>query len=169
MFEFNADSVLQGVLGFNRSKTKGESADNDSVVDLDLNYAYSLPQMPRIQVGARVMYNIGSEAAMGDFENYGMQIGAIYNHSADLRNSIYLSLYGGLAWYNRYGAGSTPDDEVISSTLALGKRISLENWGINHLVYTPEIALHSENSTTGSTIEYTQNLELRFLQFSLFF
>ena len=169
MFEFNADSILQGVLSFNKVKNNGQKADNDTALNLKLNYAYSLPQMPRIQVGTRFMYEKGNVTGQGDAENYGLALGAIYNHSADLRNSIYLSLYAGLGWYNTYGAGLN-DDEVLTTTLALGKRFSLESWGINHLTYTPEIAIQSENSTTSANgVEYAQDLQLRFLQFSVFF
>ncbi|HXH30521.1 MAG TPA: hypothetical protein VNJ01_06895 [Bacteriovoracaceae bacterium] len=171
MFEFNADSVLQGVLSLDKSKVRGSDADNDSQLNLRLNYAYSLPQMPRIQVGARFNYLKDTIPARGDAEDYSLQIGAIYNHSADLRNSVYLSGYVGLGWANTYKGtpGQDRKDEVLTSTLALGKRFSLENWGINHLTYTPEIALQSQNSTTGKGFEYTQNLQFRFLQFAVFF
>lgn len=170
MIEFNADSVLQGILSFDKSKTRGASADNDTQLDLTLNYAYSLPMMPRLQLGGRVNYEKGTEAGRGDLEDYGLEVGAIINHSADLRNALYASLYLGYGWANTYGnAAAGRKDEVMSSTLAVGKRFGLDRWGISHLTYTPEIALENVNSTTGSALEYSQNIQFRFLQFAVFF
>ena len=180
MFEFNADSVLQGIFSFDKSKTRGGSPDNDTQLDLNLNYAYALPGLPQLQLGSRLNYNKGTVGGRGDFEDYGIEVGAIYNFSpgmseVDLMNSIYASLYLGLGWQNNYG-GTGDDafspgrkDEVLSSTIALGKRFDLSNWGVSHLVYTPEIALENLNSTTGSNLEYSQNIQFRFLQFAVFF
>src|SRR4051812_33537278 len=89
MFEFNADSVLQGILGFDKSKSKGNSADNNTQLNLDLNYAYSLESMPRLQLGGRLNYMKGTVAGRGDAEDYGFQVGAILNHTADLQNALY--------------------------------------------------------------------------------
>jgi hypothetical protein len=171
MFEFNADSVLKGVFSLDKSKTPGTSADNDSELDLRLNYAYQLPMIPRIQVGGRLNY-LKDTNTSGDIENWGFQVGGIYNHSNDLRNSVYASLYVGMNWNKEYGSatrGGNYDDEVLISTIALGKRYSMEGWGIKHLTYTPEIALQNRNSTTGGDFEYNQSLQFRFLQFSVFF
>jgi hypothetical protein len=177
MFEFNADSVLQGVFSLDKSKVRGGTSDNDTQLNLNLNYAYALPQMRALQVGARLNYNKATDAGRGDYEDYSGEIGAIYNYSPgqqepDLMNSYYASLYLGLGWANNYG-GSELDqgrkDEVFSQTVALGKRFDLSNWGINHLTYTPEIALENLNSTTGSNLEYSQNIQFRFLQFAVFF
>ena len=170
MFEFNADSILQGVLSFEKAKTRGSSADNDTQLDLSLNYAYSLPTMPRLQTGARINYEKGTEAGRGDLEDYDIQVGGIVNHTEDLKNSLYASLYLGFGWANTYGNGALGRrDEILTSTLAVGKRFAMEKWGINHLTYTPEVALENINSTTGSALEYSQNIQFRFLQFSVFF
>jgi hypothetical protein len=169
MFEFNADSVLQGVLSFDKSKTRGNSADNDTQLGLNLNYAYSIPTMPRLQIGGRLNYEKGTEGGRGDFEDYSAQVGAIVNMWDDLRDSPYASLYVGYGWDNTYGVSEGRKDEVLTSTLAVGKRFALDRWGIKHLTYTPEIALQNMNSTTGSALEYSQNIQLRFLQFSVFF
>ena len=178
MFEFNADSVLQGVFSLDKSKTKGSPSDNDTQLDLNLNYAYALPMLPQLQVGSRINYGKGTEFGRGDFEDYGLEVGGIWNFSpnmseVDLMNSMYVSLYLGLGWTNNYGNDSTIDvqrkDEIISSTFAVGKRFGLTALGMNHVVYSPEIALESANSTTGSSLEYTQNIQFRFLQFSVFF
>ena len=171
MFEFNADSVLGGLFSLDKSKTPGSSADNDSELDLRLNYAYQLPMMPMIQLGGRFNY-LKDTNSSGDIENWGFQVGGIYNLSTDLSNSMYASLYLGMNWNQEYGStarGGNFDDEVLISTLAIGKRYSMERWGVNHLTYTPEIALQSRNSTTGGDFEYSQSLQFRFLQFSLFF
>jgi hypothetical protein len=169
MFEFNADSILQGILSFEKSKTRGNATDNSTQLDLSLNYAYSIPSMPRLQVGGRINYVKGTEAGRGDLEDYGAEAGAIVNMWSDLRNSPYASLYLGLGWANTYGGTAGRKDEILSSTLAFGKRYSLERFGINSLTYTPEIAFENLNSTTGSNLEYAQSIQFRLLQFSAFF
>jgi hypothetical protein len=167
MFEFNADSVLRGVFSFDKSKTTGQNADNGIALDLSLNYAYSLPSMPRLQLGGRLNYLKDTNSA-GDIENYGFMVGGIWNSTSDLQNSIYASLYLGMGWDHEYGSGGK-NDELLTSILALGKRYSMEPWGIKHLTYTPEIALFNQNSTTGGSFEYTQSIQFRVLQFSVFF
>jgi hypothetical protein len=167
MFEFNADSVLKGALSFDKSKTPGKDADNDTQLDLNLNYAYALPTMPRLQLGGRLNYLKDTNSG-GDIENYGLQVGAIWNHTADLQNSLYASLYLGMLWNKEYGSDGG-NDEVRVSTIAVGKRFAMDRWGIKHLTYSPEIALQNQNSTTGGDFEYTQSLQFRFLQFSVFF
>jgi hypothetical protein len=169
MFEFNADSVLRGVFSFDKSKTPGKDADNDTELNLSLNYAYQLASMPRLQLGGRLNYLKDTNAG-GDQENYSFMVGAIANNTSDLQNSAYASLYLGMGWNNEYGGtGGNSDDELLTSILAVGKRFSMERWGIKHLVYSPEIALYNQNSTTGGDLEYTQSLQFRFLQFSVFF
>lgn len=178
MFEFNADSVLRGLISFDKSKTPGSSADNDTQLDLNLNYAYALSMFPNLQLGSRIKYQKGTDVGRGDFEDYGLEVGGIWNFATsmetlDLANSAYVSLYLGLGWANNYGNDSSINvarkDEVLSSTVALGKRFGLTRWGLNHVVYSPEIALENTNSTTGSALEYSQNIQFRFLQFSVFF
>ncbi|HLW57531.1 MAG TPA: hypothetical protein VKY27_09105 [Bacteriovoracaceae bacterium] len=173
MFEFNADSVLGGLVSLDKSKTRGKSADNDVQFDFDLNYAYSLPAMPQIQLGARVNYNKGTEGGRGDFEDYGLEVGAIYNfnpgmNTLDLMNATYLSLYLGMGWNNNYTSPRSKD-EVRSATVALGRRVSLAPMGLNSVVWSPEIAMENLNSTTGGQLEYSQNIQFRVLQFSVFF
>lgn len=173
MIEFNADSVFGGVLNLGRSKTRGKSANTDTNLELRLNYAYSIPSLPQLQVGGRFNYfKQDAVAGRGDAEDYGVQAGAIWNFMPDLSNSVYASLYFGFGWANTYGGrqGDTKRrDELTNSTLSLGKRFSLDRWGIDHLVYSPELALQTENSTTGGSIEYRQDFQVRFLQFSVLF
>lgn len=173
MISFGADSSLLGSLNLNSSKTRGQKKDNDTALGLDLNYAYTLPMIRNIQLGARLLYDKGTQAGRGDYEDYGAQVGGIWNwqwpgQALDLTNAIYTSLYVGYEWDKTYTSGAG-NDEVFLSTLALGKRMSLENWGIKHLVYSPEVALQSRNSKTGGSLEYVQNLQFRFLQFSVLF
>jgi len=168
MFDFTADSVLRGVLSFGKSKIPGESSDSDVQMDLRLNYAYQLDSMPQIQLGGRFDY-LKDTASAGDIENWGIQVGGIWNQSTDLLNTMYASLYLGMLWNREYGSGAGENDEVLYTTLALGRRYSMEKWGIKHLTYTPEIAFQNKNSTNGGDFTYTQSLEFRFLQFSVFF
>jgi hypothetical protein len=173
MIDFDADTVLQGSLDFDSGKSRGQKKDNDTQLKLNLNYAYTLPMLRNLQLGGRLDYNKGTEAGRGDFEDYGADIGAIWNFGTggmepNLMNSFYASLFVGYGWANNYTSG-TQDDEFFRSTAAIGKRFELTNWGISHLVYSPEVALQSINSKTGGSLEYSQNLQLRFLQFSVLF
>ena len=170
MFEFNADSVLGGFFSLDQSKTRGSSADNDIELNLNLNYAYQLSSYPRMQLGWRFDY-LKDTNSTGDIENWGLQIGAIYNNSADLQNSMYASLYLGMGWDHAYGAasGGNSSNENMISTIAVGRRYSLDRMGVKHLTYSPEVALQNRNATTGGALEYSQSLQIRFLQFSVFF
>jgi hypothetical protein len=173
MINFAVDDLFLGTLNFDSSKSRGQQSDNDTQLDLDLNYAYQLPMLRNLQVGAKVNYQKGSESGRGDFEDYGADVGAYWNFQftgkeLDLKNAYYASLFVGYGWANTYTSGSN-DDEVFRTTGALGKRFSLENWGIDYLTYTPEVALQSINSKTGGALEYSQSLQLRFLQFSVLF
>ena len=169
MIEFNADSLLNGVLSFSKSKTKGNNADNDMNFDLRLNYAYQLPQYDLIQVGGGVNYFSGTEAGRGDAEDYGFNLAAYINNTNDLQNAYYGSVKWGIEWANTLGGVGRGKDEVGTLQLAVGKRVDLSYFGIRHLTYTPEIAFVNQDSSTGSAIEYSQSLEFRFLQFSVFY
>lgn len=173
MIEFNADSVLGGKVSFDKSRTKGQAADNDVQFNLNLNYAISVPAMPQVQLGGRLNYNKGTDGGRGDYEDYGLEVGAIYNinpgmNSLDLMNSTYASLYLGLGWANNYTAPRSKD-EVLTSTIAVGRRFALAPIGLSSVVWSPEIALENLNSTTGSQLEYSQSIQFRVLQFSVFF
>lgn len=168
MFEFGADSSLFGLLSFDKSKTRGNESDDDTQLNLDLNYAYSLPMHPRLQLGVRGLY-LKDVNSLGDQENWGAQVGAIFNLSDDLQNSAYASLYLGMLWNHDYGSSQAADDEVRIGTVAIGKRFSLEHWGVKHVTYSPEVALQTRNSTTSNSFDYSQDLQIRFLQFSVFF
>jgi hypothetical protein len=170
MIESNVDSLIRGAYSFDKSKSRGADADNDSQLNLVLNYAVKFKE--RWQGGVRLNYLKGTRST-GDTENYGFQVGGFYNFSDNLTEAMYVSLFTGLDWNHTYGGPSGQiRDEVWKTTLALGKRFGLARWNVAHLVYSPEIALLTANSTTGSkgsNLEYQQNIQLRFLQFSLFF
>lgn len=166
MIEFNGDSLLNGVLSFSKSKSKGSEADNGMDFDLRLNYAYQLPAFDKLQLGGGVNYKSGTESGRGDIEDYGFNVAAYLNNTSDLQNAYYASVKWGLEWANTLG---TARDEVGTIQFAVGKRVDLSYFGIRHLTYTPEIAFVNQDSTTGSALEYSQNLEFRFLQFSVFY
>jgi hypothetical protein len=175
MVDFSANSLIQTTLSFQHSKVRGEDGDNDTQLDINLNYAYALPMVPRLQLGTKINYDKGTDTTAGDYEDYGFKIGAIFNLSdwnsmdqVDLMNSVYASLYLGLNWANEYSGVGDRKNETRTTTLALGKRWDFKRWNLGHLTYSPEIALDSSNSTTGSSLEYAQSLQFRFLQFSLF-
>ena len=170
MIEFNADTLLNGVISLGKSKTRGSSADNDLSANLRLNYAYALPTMPRLQLGGGLNYMSGPASGRGDAEDYGFNLAAYMNSSTDLANSFYGSIKWGIDWAHTYGGdnGNTKD-EVGTLQLALGKRMSFAPWGIKHLTYTPEIAFVNQDSSTRSALEYNQAVEFRFLQFAVLF
>jgi hypothetical protein len=169
MLTFDADSIIQGVWSFQKSKTPGRKADNDTTLKLDLNYFYALDMHPKLQVGGSVNYGKTTNY-LGDNENYGFKVGAIYNTSENLTQSFYGKALVGMDWNRTYGSSSGNSmDEVLNWTLAVGKRMSLARFGIKHLTYTPEIAWTNANSTTGGNFEYNQAVQFRFLQFAVFF
>lgn len=109
------------------------------------------------------------DESAGDIENWGLQAGVIYNLSDDLQNAFYGSLFAGMLWNHEYGDSGAGNDEVTTATVAIGKRFNLERWGIKHVTYSPEVALQTRSSNTGRSFDYTQDLQFRFLQFSVFF
>src|SRR5437868_12880071 len=91
MIEFNAENLLQTTLGISKTKSRGNSAENDTQLKFDMNYAYSLPWIPQLQLGGRVNYNKGAVAGRGDSEDYGLGVQAYWNFtgptgSLDLNN-----------------------------------------------------------------------------------
>jgi hypothetical protein len=168
MIEFNADSSILGNLSFSRTKNAGGESDRRTNLNLDLNYAYSLQNMPRLQLGGNFLYNAGGNPGRGNFEDYFAQVGAWWNHRETLNDTLYIKALAGFGWANNYTRG-TRKDEATMLTLAVGHRFPLARWGMNHLVYSPEIAFQNTNSTTGGDLEYSQDLQIRFLQFSVLF
>lgn len=164
MFEFNIDSILAGAVSFDKSKVKGTSSDNDTKANLSLNYAYGVA--PLLQVASRFNYFSGISGG-SDIENFDLSLGGILNNKEDFTTAGYVSLYVGAGWTQNFGA-STRDDLRFAS-VALGKRFPLEVMGIKHVTYTPEVAVKMANSTNDSGLDYSQSLEFRFLQFSVFF
>lgn len=174
MLEFSADSLLQSTLSFNHSKSRGSNGENDTSLDLNLNYAYQLSSLKQFQLGTKLSYNKGTDQTAVDFENYGFKIGGFLNlshwnspESLDLLNSYYISVFLGMDWANNY-SGANRKNELLTSVISYGKRFDLGRWKISHLSYSPEIALENVNSTTGSGVEYSQSIQFRMLQFSMF-
>jgi len=164
MFEFNVDSVVAAALSFDKSKVKGEEADNDSKASISLNYAYGVA--PLVQLGARLNYFNGIYGS-NDLEGMDFSIGGILNNMDDFTQSAYISLYLGAGWSQDFG--SKVRDDLRLSTLAVGKRFTLDQFGLKHVTYSPEVALKNISSTTGEGLDYSQSVELRVLQFSVFF
>lgn len=156
---------LVGVLNWSTSKDKGQSSQEDKSRDLTLNYAYTLTSY--LQVGGKLNYSKNTYTGGSD-EDYGFQVGAIYNHGADIRSAYYASLYTGLNWQNGYGTNHY-HAEVLSTTVAAGKRIPLTKLGLENVVYSPELSWTSQNPTTTVDVEWQQDLRVKFLNFSVFF
>jgi hypothetical protein len=164
MFEFNLDTVLAGALSFDKTKVSGSSADNDTKLNLVFNYAYGIA--PLLQVATRFNYLSGVSGG-SDVENLNVEFGGILNNQEDFTNAGYVSIFLGAGWAQDFGA-STRDDLRFAS-LAVGKRMSLDRMGLKNVTYTPELAVQMINSTNDSGLDYSQSLEFRFLQFSVFF
>lgn len=164
MFDFNADSIVQGTLNFGKTKNRGTHADNGSDLKLLLNYAYRVA--PRMQVGVRTNYV--KDSTKYNSEGWGMEVGAIWNFQEDFMNTAYASVYLGMQWDNTYGALAS-SDEIRKGTLAVGKRFDLKVFGLDHVTWSPEIALQALNSSTGSALDYAHSIQFRFLQFSVLF
>lgn len=168
MFLFDADSILQGVYSLSENKVPGKKEKTDSQLRLNLNYFYTIPQLQKLQFGGGLTY-AKDTGINGDTENYGAQVGAIWNFKDDLTNSLYVKGLAGLTWNQEYGGEGSGSDETYNLTAALGRRFSLANWGMNHVVYSPELAWVGRDSTTSADFDHSSELQLRFLQFSVFF
>lgn len=164
MIDFNADSIVQGALNVGKTKNRGSHADNGTDLKLLLNYAYKVA--PKLQVGVRTNYV--KDSTKLNSEGWGMDVGAIWNFQEDMMNTAYASFYLGMQWDNTYGALAS-SDEIRRATLAVGKRFDMKVFGIDHVTWSPEIALQSLNSTTASALDYATNIQFRFLQFSVLF
>jgi hypothetical protein len=164
MFEFNADSILAASLAFDNSKVQGSDAKNDSRANVSLNYAMGVTSM--IQLGARVNYFSGLSGS-NDHENFDFSVGGILNTEEDFAQASYLSLYVGAGWAEEFGPNTR--DDLRFATLAVGKRFKLDQMGIKHVTYSPEIAVKNVSSTTGRALDYSQSLQFRILQFSVFY
>jgi hypothetical protein len=172
MFEFSSTAMESGALKFLRNKTPGNDASNNVALDITLNYAYSLPTLQNLQLGGRLNYNKLDQKATNT-EDYGLSALAYWNFrdangKLDLTNSVFAKILLGYSWNHNYGSGGS-SDEVSNLEVAVGKRWTMAKWGANHLVYSPEVAWNTTNSTTNSAAGYTNGLEIRFLQFSVFF
>ena len=164
MVNFDAGEIV-GALRWDSSKEKGSSSTEDKMRGLTLNYAYTLTSY--LQVGAKVNYFRNSGDGYTQ-EDYGFQVGAIYNHGSDIRSAYYASLYTGMDWQNAYEAGGSRD-EILKTTVAVGKRFPLSFVNLENVVYSPELAWESLNPTKSSSTEWTQSLAVKFLNFSVFF
>jgi hypothetical protein len=164
MIEFTAESVPTLIYALERTKTKGTEGDNESGSSLSFNYAYTIH--PNVQVGGKFSFFNGV-FANNDVERMDVQVGAWFNTKAgDLFNSPYIAALVGTGYAQTFGERGGRDDLWLGS-LALGKRFSMERWGVKHLTWTPEIAFVYENSTNDSNFDYRQATEFRVLQFSV--
>ena len=167
MVLFDADSIIQGAWSLSRVKEKGSSPNNESQLSLSLNYFYTVPQLDQLQIGGAVLYDKDT-GLRGEFENYGAQVGAIWNFDNNLEKSLYVKGLVGLLWNHEYGDNSN-SDEQYNLTAAVGKRFSLEDYGLRHVSWTPEVAYAAKDSTTKGDFDYSSSVEFRFLQFSVLF
>ena len=169
MVEFNADSILLGQFAFKLTKDRADqNAEETKTGLLLLNYAYSVTE--HLQLGARGSYSkFEGEGSKG--ENTGLSLGVIYNLGPDLRNAYYVSVYGGFEW-SRYEDNTSPTDrgEEVFGRLSFGKRFPLTFLNLENVTYSPEVAMTSTSSTkSNSSVDWSQDLAFKFLQFSVFF
>jgi hypothetical protein len=130
-----------------------------------MNYAYSIH--PNVQLGGRFNYFNGIGTAGFDTERLTAEAVGWFNFKGgDLQNSPFVSLSLGAGYQQGFGAGGGRDD-LLLSTVSIGKRFGMERWGVKPLTWAPEIALTNSNSTANSTFDFQQALEFRLLQFSV--
>lgn len=165
MFEFNIDTVESAAISFDKIKTRGQDADNGTNIDLNMNYAYGVH--PNLQIGTRFEFFSGIKGSE-DVENLSLSVGGIFNTNSDFTRSPFISLYVGAGWAQQFGNDSSRDD-LRFGTLSLGKRFPLEMLGIKHVVYSPEVSAKFVNSTTDESLDYSQSIQFKILQFSVFF
>ena len=165
MFEFNIDSILAAAISFDKVKTKGQDSDNDTNMQFSGNYFYGVH--PMLQIGGRVDYFNGV-GAVEDIETMSLDIGGYINSDQDFSRAAFLGAFVGAGWAQQFGDTSSRDD-LRQATVSIGKRFPLSRWGIRHITWTPELALKYQNSTTDQSLDYTQSLQLRILQFSVLF
>ena len=164
MIEFNADNIPSLIFAFGKTKTKGTASDNDQDVNFQFNYAYAIH--PNFQIGGRFNFFNGL-SGNNDVEQLDLQVAGWFNfYGGDLQNSPYLSASFGGGYAQTFGAAGGRDD-IITGTLALGKRFSMDAWGVKHLTWSPEIALTNTNSTNDSNFDYRHATEFRILKFSV--
>jgi hypothetical protein len=166
MVQIGTDNTTIGNLSWQSEKTRGSNSEEQKAYYVFANYAMTLTD--HLQAGAKVelsKFTFGDSAS----NTLGLQVGGIYNLNTDFRKSLYASLYVGWDW------GHEVDDdfedsrtEAFSSTLAVGQRFPLTFISEN-VTYSPEIAYVTTNPTKSSDTEWTQSLEFRILQFSVFF
>lgn len=166
MVEFNADSVTLGTFNFSNSKDRGQDSSENKIWALSGNYAHSVTD--HIQAGTQFSYTKFHTASSGHSENLEILVGGIYNLDTDFRKSFYASVYAGWEWGHSTKPNASTEDFV--SKFGLGKRIPLSMFNLENVTYSPEVAFKSTNSTkSSSTTEWTQDLQIKFLQFSVFF
>lgn len=164
MLEFSAQTMESLVLSFDRTKSNGRDADSGANLNFDVNYAYGVHRL--LQAGMRVHYLNGLSGA-NQAEEMNFEVGGIFNMNPDFTRSMYGSLYVGAGWAQDFGQGTR--DDLRLATVAVGKRFPLEMFGVKHVTYSPEIALQMINSTNDEDLDYSQSLQFRILQFSVFF
>ena len=165
MLEFSPEAMEAAVLSFDRIKSKGSDADSGTNLNFDVNYAYGVSQY--LQAAARFHYLSGLSGA-DPSEELTIQLGAIMNLTSDFTQAAYVSLFVGAGFDQQFGNNGSRDDLRLG-TIAVGKRFPLTMFGVKHITYSPEVALQTVNSTTNDSLDYSQSLEFRFLQFSVFF
>ena len=164
MIDFNADAFTFGRLSFNNQRDRGSNASETKYHAIYLNYAQTVTD--HVQAGAQVNYSKFSYDS-GKSESYELLVGGYYNLDSDLKNSIYASVHLGYGteWksadQNTYGN----KDEYIISKVAVGKRSNIAG----NFTYNPEIGFSNKSYTSGDSVVWSQDFQIRFLQFAVFF
>lgn len=169
MVQVGTDNTTIGNLSWESSKTRGSNSTEDKSAYIFANYAMTLTD--HIQAGVKANYSkfkFGG-SGNGSSEQYGIQVGGVYNLNSDLKNALYASLYLGWDWgrqtYQNQGT------EVFNTSVAIGKRFPLSFISEN-VTYSPEIAYVSKDHTKSEGqfgTQWSQAIEFRIVQFSIFF
>lgn len=169
MVEFNADSIFLGRYAYNLSKGRSDAnAEEIQSGFLFLNYAYTVAS--HIQVGSRFSYTT-AEGQGYESDSLGLALGIIYNLSENLKDSFFVSLYGGMEWdESKFNGFEDEKDEEIKGTFAIGKRFPLTFLNLENVTYSPQISYSSESSTKSTAYtDWEQELSFEYLNISILF
>lgn len=165
MIEMSTNNTALGALVFSNSGGGGQADKSNTTIYLGGNYAYKIS--PRVQLG--VMGDYYRSFNNSNVDAYGLMVGGIYNFDDNLTEALYVSLYGGFAWFNYYDRNvvSGAHQESAKGKIALGKRFPLTRLNLPNVTYSPEISYSRTENNRNSG--WSNQYQIRFLQFSVFF
>ncbi|WPU66265.1 hypothetical protein [Peredibacter starrii] len=167
MVEFNGDAIMYGAFNHSKTKSKEQATDETNNGALYVNVARTVSDHIQFAIQGNYLH---ADYSAGFFESYAFLLGGIYNLDTDFRKSYYAGVYAGMGWENNSLNTPNSHEEKLVGKVVVGKRFPLEFLNLENVTYSPELAFTSETATKSSSDEqWSQNLAIKFLQFSVFF